>query len=461
MAPSARLANKFILVANLIASDGGAAIAAGNGHVVRARLSDARHFWLTDLAPLPDYRDKAEKPLDQRLAKLEALGIVFHEKLGTQGERVQRIATLARELAPSVGADAHLAERAARLAKADLVTEMVGEFPELQGLMGHYYASAQKEEPSVAAAIEDHYRPQGPNDRFPSVPVSIAVALADKLDTLIGFWAINEKPTGSKDPFALRRAALGIIRIVLENGLRLKLPDVFGASVKAWTSGGNANVLAGIKAWAKPEDESNPSTKQIKRQPTDAYSASRNQKFLRRTAKDATTSSRRAPRSDRRCLPPFPGQDDLLMIVRRVEAARVGFSKPTTARTCSPAIAAPPTSCEPRKRRTAQPGASRARMTKARLSCRGKKRWRMRSAPASLGIRLAEHVAREDFEGAMRALARLRAPVDAFFVDVTVNADEPELRLNRLRLLNELREAVHTVADFSKIVPGEAAFWVR
>ena len=188
---------------------------------MRARLSDARHFWRTDLAPLPDAKDKSAKPLDQRLEKLDR--VVFHEKLGTQGERIARIEALARELAPKVGADAELAARAAHLAKADLATEMVGEFPELQGLMGRYYATAQGEEPSVAAAIEEHYKPQGPNDRIPTSPVSIAVALADKLDTLVGFWAIDEKPTGSKDPYALRRAALGVIRIVLENGLRLPL----------------------------------------------------------------------------------------------------------------------------------------------------------------------------------------------------------------------------------------------
>ena len=171
-----------MLVSNLVAPDGGAAIAAGNGRVVRARLSDARHFWLTDLHDLPDAKDKAAKPLDQRLAKLEALGIVFHEKLGTQAERIERIEALARELAPQVGADVELAGRAARLAKADLVTEMVGEFPELQGLMGRYYAAEQGEEAGVAAAIEDHYKPQGPNDRIPTSPVSIAVALADKLE---------------------------------------------------------------------------------------------------------------------------------------------------------------------------------------------------------------------------------------------------------------------------------------
>ena len=221
-----KLANKFILVSNLVAPDGGAAIAAGNARVVRARLADARHFWQTDLAPLPDAKDKTAKPLDQRLAKLER--VVFHEKLGTQGERVERIEALARELAPRVLADPGLAARAAHLAKADLATEMVGEFPELQGLMGRYYALAQGEERSVADAIEEHWKPQGPNDRIPTAPVSIAVALADKLDTLAGFWAIDEKPTGSKDPYALRRAALGVIRIVLENGLRLQLDRSIG-----------------------------------------------------------------------------------------------------------------------------------------------------------------------------------------------------------------------------------------
>ena len=226
-----KLANTFILVSNLVAPDGGAAIAAGNARVVRARLADARHFWQTDLAPLPDAKDKIAKPLDQRLAKLER--VVFHEKLGTQGERVERIEALAAEIAPRVLADPALAARAARLAKADLATEMVGEFPELQGLMGRYYAIAQGEEPSVAAAIEDHYKPQGPNDRIPTAPVSIAVALADKLDTLVGFWAIDEKPTGSKDPYALRRAALGVIRIVLENGLRLPLTAPMNAAVWA------------------------------------------------------------------------------------------------------------------------------------------------------------------------------------------------------------------------------------
>ena len=202
-----KLANKFILVANEEASDGGKAIVGGNERVIRARLSDAKFFYDTDL----------KTKLEDRLPKFEQ--IVFHEKLGTQAERIKRIVALAKELAPLVKADPAKVERAARLAKADLLTEVVGEFPETQGLMGRYYALAQGEDKAVAAAIEDHYKPQGPKDAVPSDPVAIAVALADKLDMLTGFWAIDEKPTGSKDPFALRRAALGVIRIVLDNKL--------------------------------------------------------------------------------------------------------------------------------------------------------------------------------------------------------------------------------------------------
>ncbi len=221
--PSGKLANRFILTANLEATDGGKAIIAGNERVVRARLSDAKYFWETDQKPLPDYADKATKPLDQRLEKIKALEIVFHEKLGTQYERITRIAALAKELAKVTGAHPALAERAAMLAKADLATEMVGEFPELQGLMGRHYAALQGEHPSVAAAVEEHYKPLGPSDRVPTDKVSVAVGLADKHDMLVGFWAIDEKPTGSKDPYALRRAALGVIRLVLENEIRLPL----------------------------------------------------------------------------------------------------------------------------------------------------------------------------------------------------------------------------------------------
>ncbi|MEC9368223.1 MAG: glycine--tRNA ligase subunit beta, partial [Pseudomonadota bacterium] len=208
---SGKLAANFILVANLVAKDKGKAIIQGNGRVIRARLSDAKFFWDQD----------RKVKLENRVQKLKE--IVFHEKLGTQFERVERIRRLARELAPVVGADPDKADRAALLCKADLVTDMVGEFPELQGLMGRYYALDQKEDPKVADALAMHYKPQGPNDAVPTDPVSIAVALADKLDTLVGFWAINEKPTGSKDPYALRRAALGVIRILLENRIRLSI----------------------------------------------------------------------------------------------------------------------------------------------------------------------------------------------------------------------------------------------
>src|ERR1700751_4162023 len=206
-----RLANQFILTANIEASDGGKAIVAGNERVIRARLSDAKFFYETDL----------KTKLEDRLPKFEK--IVFHEKLGTQGERVKRIEHLAAEIAPLVGADVEKAKRAARLAKADLLTEVVGEFPEVQGLMGKYYPLAQGEDGAVAAACEEHYKPQGPADRVPTDRVSVAVALADKMDTLVGFWAIDEKPTGSKDPYALRRAALGVIRIIIENQLRFPL----------------------------------------------------------------------------------------------------------------------------------------------------------------------------------------------------------------------------------------------
>src|ERR1700681_1355004 len=217
-----KLTNKFVLTANIEASDGGKAIIAGNERVIRARLSDAKFFYETDL------RTK----LEDRLPKFE--NIVFHEKLGTEAQRITRIERLAGAIAPLVGADVEKTKRAAHLAKADLLTEVVGEFPELQGLMGKYYALAQGEDPSVAAASEEHYKPQGPNARVPTDPVSVAVALADKIDTLVGFWAIDEKPTGSKDPYALRRAALGVIRTVLDNNLRIKLWNVFSIATTVY-----------------------------------------------------------------------------------------------------------------------------------------------------------------------------------------------------------------------------------
>ena len=458
-----KLANKFILVSNLVAPDDGAAIAAGNGRVVRARLSDARHFWQTDLAALQDAKDKSAKPLDQRLEKLDR--VVFHEKLGTQGERIARIEELAIELAAKVGADPVLAARAAHLTKADLATEMVGEFPELQGLMGRYYATAQGDEPSVAETIEEHYKPQGPNDRIPTSPVSIAVALADKLDTLVGFWAIDEKPTGSKDPYALRRAALGVIRIVIENALRLPLSAPFDAELSRTlsfdyrasaqgrhhslelirTPGAEAGKekLTQLEPFSDPaiahqlDDYRRHELSKIKRDLL-AFFADRLKVYLREKGArhdliDAVFA--------------LPGQDDLLMIVRRVEAlGRLLDTEDGKNLLMGYRRAANILRAEERKDGA---GAFAGRHDPALLALPAEKN--LGNVLAAAGAAARERVISEDFEGAMRALAALRAPVDAFFLDVTVNADDPGLRLNRLRLLRELREAMHSVADFSKV----------
>jgi glycyl-tRNA synthetase beta chain len=455
-----KLANRFILVSNLVAPDGGAAIAAGNARVVRARLADARHFWRTDLAPLPDARDKTAKPLDQRLARLER--VVFHEKLGTQGERVERIEALARELAPKVGADAELAARAAKLAKADLATEMVGEFPELQGLMGRYYALAQGEEPSVADAIEEHYKPQGPNDRIPTAPVSIAVALADKLDTLVGFWAIDEKPTGSKDPYALRRAALGAIRIILENSLRLNITALLLHPLRYVLLHGNIALQRELQS--KPASENRERTPQLLALAAQATELGNRFRFHAPAQRDEALglADLLAFFADRLkvylrdkgarhdlidAVFALPGQDDLLMIVRRVEALGRLLDREDGKNLLAGYRRAANILRAEEKKDGAHAFASPH--DPALLVLPAEKD--LADMLAAAGAAARERGTREDFEGAMRALATLRAPVDAFFLDVTVNADDPALRLNRLRLLNELREAMHGVADFSKV----------
>ncbi len=398
------LAPAFILVSNLVATDGGQAITAGNERVVRARLSDAKFFWETD---------KAIR-LEDRLPKLDA--IVFHEKLGTQGERIARIAALAKDLAPRVGADPALAERAARLAKADLVTEMVGEFPELQGLMGRKYAALQGEHDSVCAAIEEHYKPLGPSDRVPTDPVSIAVALADKLDTLAGFWAIDEKPTGSKDPFALRRAALGVIRLILDRGLRLALLEQVGAADRglAGRAGADARDLLGFFA--------------------DRLKVYLRDQGARHDLIDAVFA--------------LPGQDDLLMVVRRVEAL-AAFLDTEDGKNLLAGYkrAANILRIEEKKDSRAYDAAP-----DAALAAAGQPAERaLAEALAKARETASAAVAREDFAGAMQALSTLRAPVDAFFQDVTVNAPDPKLRENRLALLNALRAATREVAEFAKI----------
>ena len=412
-AATGALANKFALVANIAAPDGGAAIIAGNGRVVRARLADAKFFYETDL----------QTKLEDRLPKLE--NIVFHAKLGSQGARVRRIMSLAQELAPVVGANSEKAARAARLAKADLVTEMVGEFPELQGLMGQYYARAHGEPAEIAAAIGDHYRPQGPSDLIPTAPVSIAVALADKLDTLVGFFAIDEKPTGSKDPYALRRAALGIIRIILENDLRLRI----AAATQAARAG-----YANLKS--VPDDLI---------QSVLGFFADRLKVYLR-------DKGARHDLIDAVFAAPGPGgtNDDLLLIVRRVEALGA-FLESDDGRNLLAGYrrAANILRAEEKKAGAAEAKSYAEPFASGKLALPEEK-----ALAESLGIAVADAeraIAAEDFAGAMRALSQLRAPVDAFFDKVTVNADDPALRLNRLRLLSALRDAVHQVADFSKI----------
>ncbi|AVT75167.1 glycine--tRNA ligase subunit beta [Rhodopseudomonas palustris] len=418
-----KLANKFILTANIEASDGGAAITAGNERVIRARLSDAKFFYETDL----------KTKLEDRLPKFDQ--IVFHEKLGTQAERIARIERLAAEIAPLVGADAEKTKRAAKLCKADLLTEVVGEFPELQGLMGKYYALAQGEDASVAAACEEHYKPQGPADRVPSDPVSIAVALADKLDTLVGFWAIDEKPTGSKDPYALRRAALGVIRLVLDNSLRLRLLALVSA---------HSAVMAGLVPAIHDLAGSKKGVDARDKRGHDDVSDNLLSFFADRLKVQLRDQGARHDLVD--AVFALEGQDDILMIVRRVEALAAFLAtddgKNLLAGTKR---AANILRIEEKKDGRAYDGAPDASLyaqdeEKALAAA-------IERAKADAGAA----VAKEDFAAAMTAMAGLRPAVDAFFDKVTVNADDKAVRENRLKLLNEIRAATRAVADFSKI----------
>ena len=455
-----KLAAKFILVSNMEAADGGKAIVAGNERVIRARLSDAKFFYETDL----------KTRLEDRLPKLS--GIVFHEKLGSQVERIERIQRLAHELAPAVGADPALAERAAKLAKTDLVSEMVGEFPELQGVMGRYYGQAQGEDESVARAIEDHYKPQGPSDRVPSEPVSVAVALADKFDTLAGFWAIEEKPTGSKDPYALRRAALGIIRIVLENKLRLRIIRVAESASRP--------ILARRHHISLGKDESEEESiasrliADVLHRWTDsiASTAKGDDPHAKVPDIDAVGHELAADMlgffADRLKIHLREGgarhdlvdavfslerQDDLLIIVRRVEALAdfletengknllAGYRRATNI-----------IRIEEKKDNKSYTGAPDAKAYKQ------DEERALAEAIVSAKAEAAAALEAEDFTAAMTAIATLRPFVDAFFEKVTVNVeDDAKLRENRLKLLNEIREATAAVADFSKIGGQQAS----
>ena len=381
-----KMANRFALVANMLTKDGGKEIVAGNERVLRARLSDAKFFWDED----------RKKTLDSRVDKLK--GIVFHAKLGTQFERVERIEKLAGEIAAQIGADVAKAKRAARLAKADLTSGVVGEFPELQGVMGRYYAQHDKEDAAVADAVRDHYKPVGPSDAVPTEKVSIAVALADKLDALTGFFAADEKPTGSGDPFALRRAALGIIRILLENKLRFALK----------VSGDLLTFFA------------------------DRLKVALKEKGVRHDLIDAVFS--------------LGHEDDLVRLVARVEALQAFLKSDDGANLLAGyKRAANILKAEEKKDNKT----FTSEVLEGKLVEPAEKA--LFAALAKARAAIAPALEKEDFAAAMQQMAALRPPVDAFFDGVKVNADDKQVRENRLNLLASLRATLHQVADFSKI----------
>ncbi|WP_420349145.1 glycine--tRNA ligase subunit beta [Pelagibius sp.] len=401
------LADRFLVVANMDApagSDRAETIVAGNERVLRARLADARFFWDQD----------RKQSLSARVPALEE--IVFHARLGTLAEKVSRLQSLAVAISDHVpGADRDQVRSAARLAKADLITGMVGEFPELQGIMGRYYALNDGESPAVAEAIAEHYAPLGPNDACPSAPVSVCVALADKIDTLVGFWAIDEKPTGSKDPYALRRAALGVIRLIVENKLRLPLNDVFATAQAEYTGLSAADVSGDLLD----------------------FFGERLKVVLRDQGVRHDLISAVMARG---------GEDDLVRLLARVEALRSFLDSDDGANLLvAYRRAANIVRIEAKKDKRAYQGA----VESAALAQDEEKALFSHLGDAAKGAQTA--IVCEDFTGAMAAMARLRQPVDAFFDEVTVNAEETALRENRLNLLSAIGATLSEVADFSKI----------
>ncbi|SEH97704.1 glycyl-tRNA synthetase beta chain [Paracoccus alkenifer] len=414
----------YVTVANIETPDHGATILHGNQRVLAARLSDAAFFWDNDLR-------EARAGMQDWAEGLKA--VTFHAKLGSQADRVERIAALAREIAPAVGADPALAEQAARVAKLDLRSAMVGEFPELQGTMGRYYAKAAGLPDAVADAASDHYSPLGPSDEVPSAPVSVAVALADKLDTLTGFWAINEKPTGSKDPFALRRAALGVIRLVLGNGAR--------ASLSAWM-----NTAFGAHHQAQ---EGKDASNQPHAPETASESLTNDEQDLLAFLHDRLKVHLRDQgiRHDIiDALLHMPGNDDLTLVVSRATALNDMLKTEDGTNLLQ--------------------GLKRTNNILAQAEDKDGVEYSFGADPkyadtdqerglfaaldaAEPAIRAA--VKAEDFPAAMSAIAALRAPVDAFFEAVQVNSDNQILRRNRLNLLSRIRETGRLIADFSRI----------
>ncbi len=402
-----KLAPRFLVVANMETADKGKAIVAGNERVLRARLSDAKFFWDQD----------RKVKLEERVPALK--DIVFHAKLGTVADKVSRMQTLAAELAPYIrGADVDQVRSAALLAKADLTTGMVGEFPELQGVMGRYYAMHEGEKPAVADAVAEHYAPLGPNDRCPTAPVSVAVALADKIDSLVGFFAIDEKPTGSKDPFALRRAALGIIRLIVENKLRMPLGKVFAAAHQSY--GDQKAAFAALKPGELLDFFA------------DRLKVALREKGVRHDLISAVFA--------------LGGEDDLVRLLARVDALKSfldgqdGANLLVAYRRASNIVRIE----EKKDGKTYNSGVDGALLRQDEENALH----RALAASGAAGVRALDS---EDFTGAMGALAQLRAPVDAFFDNVTVNCDDDKLRTNRLRLLSEIRTTLNRVADFSQI----------
>ena len=413
-----KLAPNFIVVANIEAADGGKKLAEGNSRVLSARLDDGRFFW---------EKDKAT-PLEDMAEKLST--IAFKAELGSLGDKVERVAALAHELAPKVGADPGLAERAARLAKADLVSEMVGEFPELQGVMGRYYALEAGEPAAVADAIRDHYKPQGPSDSVPTDPVSIAVALADKLDTLVGFWAIDEKPTGSKDPFALRRAALGVVRITLANDLRLGFQGILGMSDFEFQNQKGLQISDGpFVGLTKLSLDSLDLL---------SFFADRLKQHLRDEGQrhdliDAVFAL---------------GEDDLVLITRRVEALGAFLDTEDGANLLAGyKRAANILKAEEKKGDLpADLSVDDVLITKGPAEEKA-----LAKALSDVEAAIEGPLKSEDFTAAMAELAKLRGPVDAFFEAVMVNDEDSAVRANRLALLAKIRGTLHRVADFSRI----------
>jgi glycyl-tRNA synthetase beta chain len=431
--PDGSAAPRFALVANIAAADGGAALVAGNERVLRARLSDARFFWDQDL----------KAPLESLLPKLD--GAVFHAKLGTQGDRVRRLEKLAAHIAPLVGADPALAARAAKLAKADLASGMVGEVPELQGIMGGYYAARGGEAPEVAEAISQHYRPAGPGDAVPSGPVAIAVALADKLDQLAGFFAVGEKPTGSGDPFALRRAALGVIRIIRENGLRLPVRDVVARHADAIVGS------IGKADWRDKDDASKEFEEKTGSPPgkPPIGSASFSIETLNEIVSFILERLRVQLRAEggRHDLvaASIGSDDDILRILARASALQSLVETETGAALLAAARRAQNILRIENKKdgphnRPVDPALLTDDAEKALFSALE------RAEPAARAA-----LAEENFGAAVETLAALRVPLDAFFEGVMVNAPDPALRHNRLRLLHRLATSMADVAELSQI----------